>query len=109
MIKHAVALILKLELIYVSSRRLLCIIRTRLIIKALGYSSKTPYNQARSGVNFKVRFKLCINQAPLCIIRSRLIINALGYSADTPYDQERSGVNFNVGDTCIHEIGVQSA
>src|SRR5437867_2758770 len=100
MIKHAVAIILKLELNNVSSMRPLCIIRSRLIIKALGYSSETPFDQARSGVNFKVRVNLCI-------IRSRLIMKALGYSSETPYDQARSGVNFKVRDTCIHAISVK--
>ena len=43
-----------LLLVYVSSRRPLCIFRSKLIIKALGYSSETPYDQAGSGVNFNV-------------------------------------------------------
>ena len=39
---------------FLSSMRPLCIFHSTLIIKALGYLSETPYDQARSGVNFNV-------------------------------------------------------
>src|SRR5437867_8590832 len=57
----------------VSSRRLLCIFRSRLIIKALGYSSKTPYDQTRSGVNFNVG-DTCIHEIDVKIVKLRSVI-----------------------------------
>ena len=61
-----------LLLFYVSSTRPLCIFRSMLIIKALGYSSETPYDQAGSGVNFNVGHT-CIHEIGVRIVKLRSV------------------------------------